>query len=104
MALDLGAILTAMVTPFDARGELDEDAAVRLMDHLLDHGSDGLVLCGTTGEAPTLSDEEKLRMISLGVQEARRAHPGATIVAGVGPKHTRPPEPLPQRAPGHRPP
>jgi len=89
MALDLGAILTAMVTPFDPRGELDEDAAVRLMDHLLDHGSDGLVLCGTTGEAPTLSDEEKLRLIRLGVEEARSSHPGSTIVAGVGHNDTR---------------
>jgi 4-hydroxy-tetrahydrodipicolinate synthase len=89
MALDLGAILTAMVTPFDAQGELDESAAVRLMEHLLDHGSDGLVLCGTTGEASTLSDEEKLRVIELGVQEARGAHPGATIVAGVGHNDTR---------------
>src|SRR5690242_18483763 len=89
MVLDLGGILTAMVTPFGAAGELDEDAAVRLMDHLLDHGSDGLVLCGTTGEAPTLSDEEKLRLIGLGVEEARRSHPGATIVAGVGHNDTQ---------------
>ena len=84
MALDLGAILTAMVTPFDSRGELDEAAAVRLMDYLLDHGSDGLVLCGTTGESPTLSDEEKLRLIRLVVEEARSSYPGSTIVAGVG--------------------
>jgi 4-hydroxy-tetrahydrodipicolinate synthase len=89
MALDLGAILTAMVTPFDARGELDEDAAVRLMDRLLEHGSDGLVLCGTTGEAPTLTDDEKVRLIRLGVEEVRRSHPGSTIVAGVGHNDTR---------------
>jgi 4-hydroxy-tetrahydrodipicolinate synthase len=98
MALDLGAILTAMVTPFDAHGELDEDAAVRLMEHLLEHGSDGLVLCGTTGEASTLSDEEKLRVIGLGVQEARRAHPDATIVAGVGHNDTRHTVELTERA------
>jgi 4-hydroxy-tetrahydrodipicolinate synthase len=103
MALDLGAILTAMVTPFDFRGELDEDAAVRLMDHLLSHGSDGLVLCGTTGEAATLSDEEKLRLIGLGVQEARRSHPGATIVAGVGHNDTRHTVKLTQRATALRP-
>ena len=89
MGLHLGAILTAMVTPFDSRGELDEDAAVRLMDHLLDHGSDGLVLCGTTGEAPTLSDEEKLRLVRLGMQEVRTSHPGSTIVVGVGHNDTR---------------
>jgi 4-hydroxy-tetrahydrodipicolinate synthase len=89
MALDLGAILTAMVTPFDARGELDEDAAARLMSHLLDHGSDGLVLCGTTGEAPTLSDEEKVRLIRLAVEEIRPTYPEAKIVASVGHNDTR---------------
>src|SRR5436305_7326520 len=89
MTLELGAILTAMVTPFDADGELDEDAAVRLMGHLLEHGSDGLVLCGTTGEAPTLSDEEKVRLIRLGVEEIRAGRPGSTIVAGVGHNDTR---------------
>jgi 4-hydroxy-tetrahydrodipicolinate synthase len=89
MALDLGAILTAMVTPFDARGELDEDAAVRLMSRLLEHGSDGLVLCGTTGEAPTLTDEEKVRLIRLGVEEVRRNHPGSTVLAGLGHNDTR---------------
>jgi len=51
MAVDLGAILTAMVTPFDADGRVDEEAAVRVMHHLVEHGSDGLVMCGTTGEA-----------------------------------------------------
>ena len=89
MGLGLGAILTAMVTPFDSRGELDEDAAVRLMQYLLEHGSDGLVLCGTTGEGSTLSDEEKLRLIHLGVEEARSSHAGSTIVAGVGSNDTR---------------
>jgi 4-hydroxy-tetrahydrodipicolinate synthase len=103
MALDLGAILTAMVTPFDSRGELHEDAAVRLMDHLLEHGSDGLVLCGTTGEAPTLSDEEKLRLIRLGVQEARSSHPGSTIVAGVGHNDTRHTAELTERVTALRP-
>ncbi|MBV8942230.1 MAG: 4-hydroxy-tetrahydrodipicolinate synthase [Solirubrobacterales bacterium] len=103
MAAELGPILTAMVTPFDARGELDEDAAVRLMDHLLDHGSDGLVLCGTTGEAPTLSDEEKLRLIRLGVEEGRRSHPGSTIVAGVGTNDTRHTVAFAQRATELRP-
>jgi 4-hydroxy-tetrahydrodipicolinate synthase len=103
MGLDLGAILTAMVTPFDARGELDEEAAVRLMDHLLDHGSDGLVLCGTTGEASTLADEEKLRLIGLGVDETRRARPAATIVAGVGHNDTRHTVALAQRVTALRP-
>jgi 4-hydroxy-tetrahydrodipicolinate synthase len=75
-----------MVTPFDDRGRLDEEAAVRLMNHLVEHGSDGLVLCGTTGEAATLNDEEHLRVIELGVEEMRGR---CTIVAGVGSNDTR---------------
>ncbi len=78
-----------MVTPFDAHGRVDEEATVRLMHHLLEHGSDGLVLCGTTGEASTLTDEEQLRVIELGVREARPVHRGATIVAGAGSNDTR---------------
>ena len=61
----LGSILTAMVTPFDADLRVDEEAAVALMHHLDEHGSDGLVVCGTTGEASPLTDEEHLRMIEL---------------------------------------
>jgi 4-hydroxy-tetrahydrodipicolinate synthase len=89
MAAELGAILTPMVTPFDARGRVDEEAAVGLMNHLLEHGSDGIVVCGTTGEAATLSDEEQLGMIGLAVREMKDAHPGAKIVAGVGSNDTR---------------
>jgi 4-hydroxy-tetrahydrodipicolinate synthase len=89
MPVELGAILTPMVTPFDARGRVDEEAAVRLMHHLLEHGSDGLVVCGTTGEASTLTDEEQLGMIELAVSEMKPAHPGCTIVAGVGSNDTR---------------
>jgi 4-hydroxy-tetrahydrodipicolinate synthase len=86
MSVSLGAILTAMVTPFDARGRVDEETAVRLMNHLLDHGSDGLVICGTTGEASTLDDDEHLRMIRLACEEVGHR---ATIVAGVGSNDTR---------------
>jgi 4-hydroxy-tetrahydrodipicolinate synthase len=86
MSASLGAILTAMVTPFGADGRVDEDAAVRLMHHLVDHGSDGLVICGTTGEASTLSDEEHLGMIGLAVEEMRGR---CTIVAAVGSNNTR---------------
>lgn len=82
----LGAILTAMVTPFDAQLRVDEEATVRLMNHLVDHGSDGLVVCGTTGEATTLTDEEHLRVIELAVDEMRGR---CTIVAGVGSNDTR---------------
>jgi 4-hydroxy-tetrahydrodipicolinate synthase len=86
MPADLGTILTAMVTPFDADGNIDEDAAVALMHHLVEHGSDGLVICGTTGEASTLDDEEHLGFIRLAVEEMRNT---CTIVAGVGSNDTR---------------
>jgi 4-hydroxy-tetrahydrodipicolinate synthase len=83
---DLGAILTAMVTPFDADGRVDDAAAAALMNHLLDHGSDGLVIAGTTGEAPTLSDDEQLALIGLAVREVGDR---GTIVAGTGSNETR---------------
>ncbi|MFZ1994855.1 MAG: 4-hydroxy-tetrahydrodipicolinate synthase [Solirubrobacteraceae bacterium] len=89
MTAHFGSILTAMVTPFDERGRLDEDAAVALMHHLVGHGSDGLVLCGTTGEAATLNDEEHLRLIELAATEFRPTHPTATVIAGVGSNDTR---------------
>ena len=92
---DLGAILTAMVTPFDAQLRLDEDATVRLMEHLVTHGSDGVVACGTTGEAATLTDEEHLRVIELAVQTLRGR---GTVVAGVGSNDTRHAVELTERA------
>jgi 4-hydroxy-tetrahydrodipicolinate synthase len=76
----LGGILTAMVTPFDGDGRLDPEAAVRLMHHLLENGSDGLVLAGSTGEGATLTDEEKARLWELGVDECG----DATVIAGTG--------------------
>lgn len=78
-------ILTAMVTPFGERGQLDEDAAAGLMHHLADNGSDGLVLTGTTGESPTLSDDEKVSLWRLGADEIGDR---ATIVAGSGSNDT----------------
>jgi 4-hydroxy-tetrahydrodipicolinate synthase len=84
--VNLGSILTAMITPFGADGRVDEDAAVRLMHHLVDHGSDGLVICGTTGEASTLSDDEHLGIIRLAVEEMGDR---CSIVAGVGSNDTR---------------
>src|SRR5438132_4533431 len=84
--VDLGVILTAIVTPFDAAGAVDEEAFVALMRHLAANGSDGFVVAGTTGEASTLTDEEQLALIELAVRE-RPA--GATIVAGTGTNDTR---------------
>ena len=80
----IGGVLTAMVTPFDADGRLDEAAAVRLMKHLLDNGSDGLVLAGTTGEGSTLDDSEKLRLWQLAKDEC----PDALLIAGTGSNDT----------------
>ncbi|MEA2319007.1 MAG: 4-hydroxy-tetrahydrodipicolinate synthase [Solirubrobacteraceae bacterium] len=94
----LGAILTAIVTPFDDDLRVDEDAFVDLLRHVCAHGSDGVVVCGTTGEAPTLSDEEHLRLIELACQERP---PGATIVAGTGSNDTHHACVLTERATGY---
>jgi 4-hydroxy-tetrahydrodipicolinate synthase len=84
--LELGAVLTAIVTPFDAAGSVNEEAFVALMRHLAANGSDGFVVAGTTGEASTLTDEEHLGLIEL----AQRERPaGASIVAGTGTNDTR---------------
>jgi 4-hydroxy-tetrahydrodipicolinate synthase len=92
--MSLGGILTAMVTPFDADGRLDEAAAVRLMHHLLEHGSDGLVLAGSTGEGATMTDEEKIRLWELGVAECG----DAVVIAGTGTYDTRHSVELTERA------
>lgn len=83
--MTIGGINTAMVTPFDSSGRVNEDAAVRLMQHLVDNGSDGLVVAATTGEAPTLTDEEKLRLFDLAVSQFGDR---ATIIAGTGSNDT----------------
>jgi 4-hydroxy-tetrahydrodipicolinate synthase len=77
---EFGRVLTAMVTPFDGAGEVDYERAKELAAALVDSGSDGLVLSGTTGESPTLTNEEKLRLF----REVRSAvGSSATIVAGT---------------------
>lgn len=63
-----GRIMSAMVTPFDAAGEVDYDVAQQLARHLVAEGNEGLVICGTTGESPTLSDDEKLGMFAAVVE------------------------------------
>jgi 4-hydroxy-tetrahydrodipicolinate synthase len=84
--LELGAVLTAIITPFDRRGRVNEESFVALMRHLADHGSDGFVVAGTTGEASTMTDEEQLGLIELAVNE-RPA--GKSIIAGTGTNDTR---------------
>ena len=83
--MNLGPILTAMVTPFDESGAVNEGAARHLMRHLLDHGSDGVVIAGTTGESATLDDEEKLRLFEAAVDELGGR---GTVVAGTGSNDT----------------
>ena len=83
---DLGAILTAAVTPFHADGRVDDEAAVRLWKYLFDHGSDGLVIAGTTGEATTLTDDEHVALVALAVREMGDR---GSIVAGAGSNDTR---------------
>jgi 4-hydroxy-tetrahydrodipicolinate synthase len=78
-------LLTAMVTPMKADGRVNEEAAVALGSHLLANGSDGLVVCGTTGESPTLGDDEMVALVSTMVQELAGE---ATIVAGAGSNST----------------
>jgi len=80
-----GRILTAMVTPFTADGHLDIDSAQRLAAHLVDLGNDGLVLCGTTGESPTVTDQEA-DLLVRSVTEA--VGDRAAVVAGVGTNDT----------------
>ncbi|MGH2840612.1 MAG: 4-hydroxy-tetrahydrodipicolinate synthase [Solirubrobacteraceae bacterium] len=82
----LGAILTTIATPFDDDMNVNENAFVALLEHVCAHGSDGVVACGTTGEAATLTDEEHLRVIELAVQNAPD---GKTVVAGTGSNDTR---------------
>jgi 4-hydroxy-tetrahydrodipicolinate synthase len=77
----LGTLLTAMVTPFAADGSLDTAAAAQLAQHLVDAGCDGLVLSGTTGESPTTTDDEKLKLLAA-VLEA--VGDRARVIAGAG--------------------
>jgi 4-hydroxy-tetrahydrodipicolinate synthase len=81
-------ILTAMVTPFDADGALAEEPTAELVRHLLANGSDGVVLTGTTGEASTLSDDEKARVWDIGVEVSRAERPSAPVIAGTGSNDT----------------
>jgi 4-hydroxy-tetrahydrodipicolinate synthase len=79
-------LLTAMVTPFRADGRVNEESAVALGRHLLAHGSHGLVVCGTTGESPTLADDDPVSLVATMVDELAD---DATVVAGAGSNDTR---------------
>jgi 4-hydroxy-tetrahydrodipicolinate synthase len=77
----LGEVLTAIVTPFNGDGAVNIDGFKRLCAHLVDNGSDGLVVAGTTGESPTLSDEERLELFAAAVETVGDR---ASVVAGTG--------------------
>ncbi|MGB7587473.1 MAG: 4-hydroxy-tetrahydrodipicolinate synthase [Solirubrobacterales bacterium] len=79
-------VITAMVTPFDEGGGVDEGAARRLARHLVEHGSHGVVVAGTTGECPTLTDEEQISLLRAIVAEIGDE---ATVVCGTGTNDTR---------------
>jgi 4-hydroxy-tetrahydrodipicolinate synthase len=78
--------LTAMATPFDERGEVDTDAARRLAAHLLEHGSHGLVVAATSGELPTLTDEEEIVLLRAVREEVGD---DVLLVCGAGTNDTR---------------
>ncbi len=77
---------TAIVTPFKKDGSLDESALRKLVDWQIENGVEGLVPCGTTGENPTLSDDEQHRVIEIVIEQANRR---ATIIAGAGSNDTQ---------------
>ena len=82
---ELGRLLTAMVTPFDDKGEVDFEQAKRLAHALLESGSDGVVLSGTTGESPTLTTDEKMRLFS---EVKQSVGDKGSVIAGTGTYNT----------------
>src|SRR5207237_577076 len=85
MAADIGRLLTAMITPFKADGAVDYEAAQRLAKLLTTSGSDGVVVYGTTGEAPALTDDEKVELCRI----VKQAIPDKTVIAGAGSNSTQ---------------
>ena len=79
--VEFGKVLTAMVTPFNQQGEVDYQAAKELALRLVENGSDGLVISGTTGESPTLTTEEKLSLFTTVVEAVGGK---ATVIAEIG--------------------
>jgi len=82
-----GRLATAMITPFTQSGSVDHETAWRLARHLSDHGNDALVVAGTTGESPTLSDDEKIALFATVVESVKEKD--TLVVAGTGTYDTR---------------
>jgi 4-hydroxy-tetrahydrodipicolinate synthase len=94
MTTEVGRLLTAMITPFKADGSVDYQAAEKLVATLVADGSDGVVVSGTTGESPSLSDDEKIELLKV----VRKAIPGKSVVAGTGSNDTHHSVKLSERA------
>jgi 4-hydroxy-tetrahydrodipicolinate synthase len=84
--VDFGRVLTAMVTPFKENGNVNYDVAAKLAAHLADNGSDTLVICGTTGESPTLSWDEEYQLFTVVLQAVAGK---ALVIAGCGSNSTK---------------
>lgn len=84
--MNFGQIVTAMVTPFDTNGDIDFPATAALVEHLIETGSDALVVAGTTGESPTLSTDEKIDLFKFIVDTVQGRIP---VIAGTGSNNTR---------------
>lgn len=84
--MDFGSLITAMVTPFDAAGEVDESKLRPLVDHLINTGTTAIVAVGTTGESPTLTHDEKLRVFDATLKAVDGRIP---VLAGTGSNATR---------------
>jgi 4-hydroxy-tetrahydrodipicolinate synthase len=94
MAAEVGRLLTAMVTPFKPDGSVDYQAAEKLAALLVADGSDGVVVSGTTGESPALSDDEKIELLKA----VKKAIPGSSVVSGTGSNDTHHSVKLSERA------
>jgi 4-hydroxy-tetrahydrodipicolinate synthase len=94
MAKEIGRLLTAMITPFKADGSVDFHGAEKLASIVVADGSDGVVVAGTTGESPVLSDDEKIELVGV----VKKAIPKATVVAGTGSNDTHHSVKLSERA------
>lgn len=84
--MNFGQLLTAMVTPFDQNGDIDFNAARNLVNYLIENGTDGIVVAGTTGESPTLTTEEKVELFKFVVEMVDGRVP---VIAGTGSNNTR---------------
>jgi 4-hydroxy-tetrahydrodipicolinate synthase len=84
--MTFGQLLTAMVTPFDENGEIDFNSTRTLVNHLIENGTDAIVVAGTTGESPTLTAEEKVELFKFVVEVVGGRVP---VIAGTGSNNTR---------------